>query len=322
MSAAHTGSNDDRVTRWVNAFGAVAQALGSQPPSLEILRPDDNGSWPAGFDLVFSAQAEDIEDGFLEISWESSIDGFLGTSWPFDLIRDDLSIGVHTITASATDSDGLSASESISFEITNDQPVMEIVSPVSGFKYVDGEQILLRATSQDDFLVELDDAQVIWTSNIDGALGSGHELLTTLSQGAHTITVEGTDAFGATGMDTVQVDVNPPPPDLPPSVQITSPEYGEFIFPNFATDLVKITLEGFANDPEDGALTGVSLVWSVRTNGGAVQMLGTGISLPVELPDAPGCENFWSQEITLTATDSFGNVRSDTIVINDGSIVC
>ena len=134
--------------------------------------------------------------------------------------------------------------------------------------------------------------------------------------------IEGTDPFGETGTDSVSVDVNPPPPDLPPTVQITFPEHDDFIGPNFPTELVKITLQGTAADPEDGALTGASLVWTVRTNNGPIETLGTGTSLDVALPDAPGCKSYWTQEITLTATDSGGNIRSDTVTINDGSVVC
>jgi hypothetical protein len=143
-----------------------------------------------------------------------------------------------------------------------------------------------------------------------------------LSEGEHTITVTGVDKHNLGGQDAVTVTVSPPPVDLPPVVQITNPDHGDNIIPNQPLGLVKVTLQGTAADPEDGGLTGTSLVWRVRTNGGAWQVVGTGNNLPVQLSDGGTCYEPWVHEIRLTATDSGGNVRSDTVVINEDFFWC
>ena len=77
----------------------------------------------------------------------------------------------------------------------------------------------------------------------------------------------------------------------------------------------EVTLEGEAHDPEDGDLTGASLVWTTSINGGPPQALGTGESLTVKLYWlGPGC-SATTYDITLTATDSAGNPATDTITV-------
>ncbi|MFC1574853.1 hypothetical protein ACFL3Z_02115, partial [Gemmatimonadota bacterium] len=80
-------------------------------------------------------------------------------------------------------------------------------------------------------------------------------------------------------------------PNESPTAAITSPAGGS----SFAHGST-VTFEGTGSDPEDGMLTGSSLVWTSNSNG----LLGTGTSLPVTtLPVG-------EQLITLTATDSEG----------------
>lgn len=70
-----------------------------------------------------------------------------------------------------------------------------------------------------------------------------------------------------------------------------------------------VTFKGEALDPEDGFLTGASLVWTTdRTD---IQPMGqalldTGVTIRVRLYSNV-CAGVW-HEITLTATDSAGNV--------------
>lgn len=73
----------------------------------------------SGFPVDLAADAFDPEDRQLPdgaIAWSSSLDGELGSG--SDLTVDDLSAGIHIITALATDSDGMT--DSISFELEVD----------------------------------------------------------------------------------------------------------------------------------------------------------------------------------------------------------
>ncbi len=72
----------------------------------------------SGFAVVLTATAFDAEDRTLPgeaIAWSSSLDGDLGTGG--ELVVEDLSPGTHLITATATDSDGMTDAISMEMEI-------------------------------------------------------------------------------------------------------------------------------------------------------------------------------------------------------------
>lgn len=75
-------------------------------PSVQIASPKDNATLPANAAVRFEASAGDPEDGDLSyrITWTSSRDGQLGRTAIFTR---SLSAGEHTITASITDSNGV-----------------------------------------------------------------------------------------------------------------------------------------------------------------------------------------------------------------------
>jgi hypothetical protein len=66
-----------------------------------------------------------------------------------------------------------------------------------------------------------------------------------------------------------------------------------------------VVLQGSAIDPEDGALSGSSLVWTTDRQDVQDPFLGTGTNVTVRLYSNQ-CTGVW-HEITLTATDSHGN---------------
>jgi YVTN family beta-propeller protein len=80
--------------------------VGSKGPAAFILLPDRERTIPPGLPLYLQGYAYDLEDGTLKdnaLRWASSIDGDLGTG---QTILAMLSPGEHTITLTATDSDG------------------------------------------------------------------------------------------------------------------------------------------------------------------------------------------------------------------------
>ncbi|WP_020571199.1 putative Ig domain-containing protein [Neolewinella persica] len=85
-------------------------------PVVNITSPANNTAVVEGNAVNFTATANDTEDGDLSaaLSWESSIDGTLGSG---AAISATLTVGTHTITATATDTDTQSGSDQITIVV-------------------------------------------------------------------------------------------------------------------------------------------------------------------------------------------------------------
>ena len=90
----------------------VTVAEVNDPPVVSITSPLDNDVFIIGEPVDFAGTAID-EDGDISntLNWLSSIDDQIGTGASF--ILDNLSLGVHNISTTATDSEGLEGSDSI-----------------------------------------------------------------------------------------------------------------------------------------------------------------------------------------------------------------
>ena len=86
-------------------------------PSVTISAPADGSSSTVGDSVTFTGSASDVEDGDLtsSLAWTSSVDGSIGSGASFSTTT--LSVGSHTITASATDSGGKTGSDSIAITV-------------------------------------------------------------------------------------------------------------------------------------------------------------------------------------------------------------
>jgi len=123
---------------------------------------------------------------------------------------------------------------------------------------------------------------------------------------------------GATGWDSVTVIIEDCT-DQPPVVEITTPADPSVrvYIDGFDEDLqlyyADVTLVGNALDPEDGPLTGESLVWTSDRPDVQVALLGTGTRVEARLysNSAAGI----THTITLSATDSAGNTRTAVVRI-------
>src|SRR5438128_1244857 len=145
-------------------------------------------------------------------------------------------------------------------------PTVTILNPADGAVFFLGDQVTLQATATEPTDGDLS-ALVGWTSSLQGDLGAGSLVTTTLAAGIHTLVASVTDSAGATGRASVAVTVRRPPAgDTPPLVAISAPVDGRL----FAAGQ-PVTFAGSASDLEEGVLTG-QLVWTSDLDG----VLGTG----------------------------------------------
>jgi hypothetical protein len=88
----------------------------------------------------------------------------------------------------------------------NAPPVVDILAPVPGGKSEKDAVIPFNGTAIDDEDGDLS-ASIEWYSNLDGILGMGSNISTSLSVGIHTIIASVDDVQGATGIDQISVSV-------------------------------------------------------------------------------------------------------------------
>lgn len=102
----------------------TAAGQSNYQPDVSISDPKEGSTFNAGDNITFNASATDNEDGDLTATliWESDIDGAIGSGGSFS--KADLSPGVHTITATATDSGELSGFDTIQITVYNNTPVL------------------------------------------------------------------------------------------------------------------------------------------------------------------------------------------------------
>ncbi|MHC4664424.1 MAG: Ig-like domain-containing protein [Planctomycetota bacterium] len=94
-------------------------------PEVSITSPVDGATFDSGTTINFSGTASDLEDGDVtpNLVLTSSLDGEIGTGGSFSTT---LSDGIHTITASATDSGGKTGSDSISITVGTPTPEVTV----------------------------------------------------------------------------------------------------------------------------------------------------------------------------------------------------
>ncbi|MEA1876775.1 MAG: LpqB family beta-propeller domain-containing protein, partial [Bacteroidota bacterium] len=91
----------------------------------------------------------------------------------------------------------------------NTPPTATITSPPNGATYTEGEEVAFRGSGDDTEDGALTGDSLVWTSSIDGQIGTGGSFTKTdLSVGAHTITLAATDHDGATETDIITITVS------------------------------------------------------------------------------------------------------------------
>jgi predicted phosphodiesterase len=156
----------------------VVSNVVNQPPVVEITSPQDGASFDSGASISFAGTASDDGNGDLTASlvWTSDLQQDpIGKGGSFNEV---LSDGTHTITASVTDSGGLTGSDSITITVAGGSGgsiVLSVTaSKIRGTKYADLTWSGATSTHVD---IYRDNNHITTTSNdgayTDGSLGKG-----------------------------------------------------------------------------------------------------------------------------------------------------
>ncbi len=190
---------------------------GDQAPIVAISEPGDGFSALEGTAIVFTASADDPEDGDLSaaIAWSSDLDGSMGNGPSISV--DTLSVGSHTIMAQVADSAANPGSDSIGVEILepsgNSAPTADFTHTVSGL-----------TASFTDASSDSDGSVVAWSWDFgDGGSSSAqHPDHTYSAAGSYAVTLTAIDDDGASSPPLTQ-NVTVSDPGSGPSIQGIAP---------------------------------------------------------------------------------------------------
>jgi len=184
---------------------------------------------------------------------------------------------------------------------TNVPPVVAITSPGNGSSSTVGQSVTLIATGTDTEDGNIS-GNISWTSNRDGAIGSGGTVSTSaLTVGSHTITASVTDSGGLLGSASITITVNP-------VVTNTAPTAGnQTVSTNEDTPLL-VTLSGV--DAEQCELQFVVVSGPAKGTLGPITNTGC----------ASGTPNTDTAVLTYTPGANLSGLDSFTYRVSDGSL--
>ncbi|HYA10849.1 MAG TPA: Ig-like domain-containing protein [Thermoplasmata archaeon] len=191
-----------------------------------------------------------------------------------------LSEGANTLTATAKDAAGNSASTSVFVTLDTLPPPLTISSPAAG--PTNHSAVTVAGTTEAGATVTVDGAAV--TVGPTGAFST----VVTLPDGPHTFVVVATDTAG----NRAEADVSVTVETTPPTLAFTSPASGSTV------------------SVPDVVVTGTAAVGSTLVVDGYSVAVSSAGTFSVELPLSPG-----SNTITATATDSAGNTATRTLTV-------
>ena len=188
----------------------------------------------------------------------------------------------------------------VGFEVKG-TPQVNIISPTPGASFTIGDLVSFQASAT-DFEDGDVSASLQWSSDIDGAIGSGAQVTTdALSQGWHLVTANATDSEAKTGSAAVYINIKPVANSVP-TISLSAP------LNNASYTLGDtVVMQASAADAEDGNLDS-AIQWSSSIDGA----LGTGATVSYALSAG-------THVLTATVSDSKGATASDTVNVTVNS---
>ncbi|MHA1978831.1 MAG: beta strand repeat-containing protein, partial [Candidatus Hodarchaeales archaeon] len=247
----------------------------SVSPVVTIDSPVNASSFEFGSDVTYSYTITDLSGTTIVVK----LDGVPITD---SGLISGLAVGTYTLTVEATDTYNNVGSDEIVFTIQDTiSPVVSITSPTNASTFEFGSDVSYTYSVDD-----LSGTSVV--VKLDGAPIADSGLITGLSVGTYTLTIEATDSFSNFGFDEIVFDVID---STSPTVTITTPTNASIF--EFGSDV------SYTYTVSD--LSGTSVVVKISgapiADSGSVSGLGVG-----------------TYTLTIEATDSFSNIGVDDIV--------
>lgn len=211
-----------------SASSAIALAVGADPtpegaPTVVLVAPAEGDAFLSSDVVNVIATVTDGEDAYDTIACEllDVPDGAVWTGVPASSgslsVPLTFSVGVHTLTLTAVDADGLTTTASVGFEVIDDgRPRVTIDTPADGTAVDTTDLVSFRGTVSDD-VTDVELLAVTWSSDLDGVLSTNPadssgatSVGLALSAGIHTITLTALDEEGKSGSDAIVLTVTDP----------------------------------------------------------------------------------------------------------------
>ena len=193
----------------------AVQTVSPNAPAVTVLSPNGSESWaPTGsYNITWEASDADMDPLTYSVMYSPD-----GAEWmPVGGTVTETQVTVNSGELPGSDtarvrvlaSDGVNTSEDESddvFTVGGKAPWVSILSPEGSVILLPGRPILLQGYAYDLEDAVLDGGSLYWSSDRDGPLGAGSQVLVTLSPGDHTITFTAGDSDGNAISTTVDID--------------------------------------------------------------------------------------------------------------------
>lgn len=195
-------------------------------PDISVVSPGGGETADDMLLIEWEAEDPDGDDLFYTVQYASdgvnfeTISGTI-TETSYDLDTSGIP-GGKTARVRIIASDGVNTAASLSneFSVASKPPDPSILTPESGSAIPVGAPAGFEGDAFDAEDGEIPPEQLMWSSDIDGMLGTGESISTTqLSAGTHTITLSATDSEENTGTTSVSFIVVDTTPDAPTDLQ-------------------------------------------------------------------------------------------------------
>ena len=181
-----------------------------EPPIISDI-PDVNINEDRSFNINLDNYVSDADNLDSELSWSVSgntnvIVNIVNRVAYISLVAN--WFGSESLTFSVSDPDGNSDSDSVVVNAAsvNDLPVVNILNPASGSSFEEDDSVTFTGSANDIEDGSLTGNSLVWSSSLDGNLGSGASLnINSLSVGSHIITLTATDSNNGVSAATISV---------------------------------------------------------------------------------------------------------------------